>query len=115
MRKTEIYTMGSPYREDLRITGYTFGHGKKAACIVGSIRGNEIQQLYICSQLIRKLNEEDHVAIIMVSHDIMNILSQAKTILHLKQQPLFYGTVSDYKKSEVSMRFLGGEENSGND
>ena len=66
-------------------------------------------------QLIRKLNEEDHVAIIMVSHDIMNILSQAKTILHLKQQPLFYGTVSDYKKSEVSMRFLGGEENSGND
>ena len=61
-------------------------------------------------QLIRKLNEEDHVAIIMVSHDIMNILSEAKTILHLKQQPLFYGSVSDYKKSEVSRRFFNDEK-----
>lgn len=61
-------------------------------------------------QLIQKLNREDHVAVIMVSHDIMNILSQAKTVLHLKQQPLFYGTVQDYRKSETGRGFLGGEE-----
>lgn len=66
-------------------------------------------------QLIKKLNEEDQVAVIMVSHDMINILSQAKTILHLKQQPLFYGTVEEYKKSEVSKHFLGGEQSSGND
>ncbi len=61
-------------------------------------------------QLIQKLNREDHVAVIMVSHDIMNVLSQAKTVLHLKQQPLFYGTVQDYRKSETGRGFLGGEE-----
>ena len=61
-------------------------------------------------QLIQKLNREDHVAVIMVSHDIMNALSQAKTVLHLKQQPLFYGTVQDYRKSETGRGFLGGEE-----
>ena len=43
MKKTEIFTLGSPYREDLKITGYTFGQGQKSACIVGSIRGNEVQ------------------------------------------------------------------------
>ena len=61
-------------------------------------------------QLIQKLNREDHVAVIMVSHDIMNALSQAKTVLHLKQQPLFYGTVQDYRKSETGRGFLGGED-----
>ena len=57
MRKTTVYTMGSPYREKLTVSGYSFGHGRKAACIVGSIRGNEVQQLYVCSQIIRKLGE----------------------------------------------------------
>ena len=75
MRKTEIYTMGSPYREDLRITGYTFGHGKKAACIVGSIRGNEIQQLYICSQLIRKLKELEAAHAIAPDQEILVVPS----------------------------------------
>ena len=45
----------SLYRELLEITGYRFGHGEKSAAIVGAMRGNEIQQLYICSQLVRKL------------------------------------------------------------
>ncbi|MEI3339200.1 MAG: hypothetical protein V8R80_03960 [Eubacterium sp.] len=44
--------MGSPYREDLKISGFSFGHGQKAACIMGSIRGNEVQQLYACSQIV---------------------------------------------------------------
>ena len=57
MRKIEVYKMGSPYREDLSISGYSFGHGRRSACIVGSIRGNEVQQLYVCSQIIRKLGE----------------------------------------------------------
>ncbi len=52
-----ICTYQSPYREDFTIKGYRFGKGDKAACILGPIRGNEIQQLYICSQLIKKLKE----------------------------------------------------------
>ena len=40
MKKEVIYSLGSPYREDLNLTGYRFGSGKPSACIVGSIRGN---------------------------------------------------------------------------
>ena len=39
------FTLGSLYRDDLRVTGYRFGSGERAACIVGALRGNEIQQM----------------------------------------------------------------------
>ena len=39
MKKEVIYTLKSPYRDDMRITGYSFGKGEKTACIVGAIRG----------------------------------------------------------------------------
>lgn len=57
MFKEVIYTVQSPYREDMAIRGYSFGKGDPAACILGSERGNEIQQMYICSQLIKALKE----------------------------------------------------------
>ncbi|MBP3439235.1 MAG: succinylglutamate desuccinylase/aspartoacylase family protein [Sutterella sp.] len=57
MKKVRIYEMPSLYREPLEITGYRFGQGEKAMAVVGAVRGNEIQQLYICSQLVKKLKE----------------------------------------------------------
>ena len=39
------------------IRGYSFGKGDPAACILGSERGNEVQQMYICSQLVKALKE----------------------------------------------------------
>lgn len=57
MHREEIYTVKSPYREDMVIRGYSFGKGEPAACILGSERGNEMQQMYICSQLVRALKE----------------------------------------------------------
>ncbi|MEG2349871.1 MAG: metal ABC transporter ATP-binding protein [Hungatella sp.] len=59
--------------------------------------------------LIKKLNQEEQVTILMVSHDIRNIVAQANKILHLQQKVLFYGTVQDYRKSEIGQKFLGGE------
>ena len=57
MFQEEVYTVKSPYRENMVIRGYSFGKGDPAACILGSERGNEIQQMYICSQLVRTLKE----------------------------------------------------------
>lgn len=57
MEKELIYTIPSIYRDDFRIHGYRFGNGEKTLCIVGSTRGNEYQQVYTCSQLIRTLKE----------------------------------------------------------
>ncbi len=57
MIKESLYTFQSPYRQDMHMYGYHFGKGEKSACIVGAIRGNEVQQLYICSQLVQRLKE----------------------------------------------------------
>lgn len=75
MRKTEIFNMGSPYREELKISGYSFGHGEKSACIVGSIRGNEVQQLYICSQIVRKLEELEAAHLLASDREILVVPS----------------------------------------
>ena len=49
--------MSSPYRDEFRINGYWFGEGEKAVAIVGAMRGDEIQQQYICARLIQRLTE----------------------------------------------------------
>lgn len=53
----EIYTMKTSFRQEMMIKGYSFGRGSRAACILGSSRGDEIQQMYVCSQLVRALKE----------------------------------------------------------
>lgn len=57
MEKELVYKIPSIYRDDFRIQGYRFGSGEKALCIVGSMRGNEYQQIFTCSQLIKKLKQ----------------------------------------------------------
>lgn len=57
MKKEIIYELPSLYRDNMRITGYRFGKGKDTLCIVGSIRGNEIQQLYTCSRIVKRFRE----------------------------------------------------------
>ena len=69
----EIYTVHSAYREDMKIKGYTFGQGEKSACIVGALRGNEIQQMYVCSQLIQALKELENNSCICTGKQIQVI------------------------------------------
>lgn len=58
--------------------------------------------------LIRQINEEMGITVIMVSHDIRAAIRYAKHILHLRQSQLFFGTTEDYKSSEAGSRFMGG-------
>lgn len=57
MERKVLFEIKALYRDDFRITGFSFGEGEKALCIVGSMRGNEKQQLFVCSQMIKKLTE----------------------------------------------------------
>lgn len=57
MRKKIIYQLNSLYRDPMKVIGYSFGKGEPAICIMGALRGNEIQQVYICSQLNKKLKQ----------------------------------------------------------
>ncbi len=65
-----------------------------------------VQEFY---GIIRRLNREEGVSILMVSHDIRNMVTQANKILHLGRRVLFYGTSKDYQESRVGRRFLEGE------
>lgn len=73
MVKEDIYSVKSPYREDMVIRGFCFGKGEPAACILGSERGNEIQQMYVCSQLIVALKELEANSCINANKKIMVI------------------------------------------
>jgi hypothetical protein len=55
MRKQILYSLKSPYREQLNVVGYCFGHGVKSLAIVGAMRGNEVQQMYVCSRMVQEL------------------------------------------------------------
>ena len=55
MKKKLIYELKSLYRDSLRVYAYEFGEGEESVCIVGALRGNEVQQMYICSLLIERL------------------------------------------------------------
>lgn len=73
MFERDIYTIHSTYREDMRIKGFQFGKGEKSACIVGAARGNEIQQMYICSQLVKTLRELENNGCISAGKQILVI------------------------------------------
>lgn len=64
-----------------------------------------MQEFY---RMIRRLNEQEKVTVVMVSHDVRNIVTQANKILHLRQSVLFYGSAGEYVKSETGRKFLGG-------
>lgn len=55
MKKEILFRMKSTYRDDFIIHGYRFGSGEKTVCIVGPMRGDEVQQQYICSQIVHEL------------------------------------------------------------
>lgn len=62
-------------------------------------------------QLLERINQEKKITIIMVSHDIHSAVKFASHILHLGKSQFFYGTTTDYIKSDLGKNFLGGKQN----
>ena len=60
------------------------------------------QEMYA---LIRKLNREDGITVMMISHDIAASVREATHILHVGQE-LFFGTTEAYLASPFAARFL---------
>ena len=73
MKETIIYSFKGLYRDDFRVRGYEFGKGEKSVCILGSLRGNEYQQIYVCSRLITKLKKLEQNGNITEGKSIMVI------------------------------------------
>lgn len=59
-------------------------------------------------QLIKQINRDSRIAVVMVSHDIESTMEYASHILHLQETALFFGTAEEYRNSEIGKAFLGG-------
>ncbi|MDR2111315.1 MAG: ATP-binding cassette domain-containing protein [Spirochaetaceae bacterium] len=59
-------------------------------------------------RLLEEINRDPGIAIVMVSHDVPGAAKHAKRILHLRGEPLFFGTSAEYVQSGTGRRFLGG-------
>lgn len=75
MNKEIIFTMNTAFRGEYTIVGYHFGHGEPEACIIGAMRGNEFQQLYMCSQLVARLEQLEARGAIVNNKEILVIPS----------------------------------------
>ena len=56
-------------------------------------------------ELIAKLNREDGITVVMVSHDIGGILQYATHILHINAEHHFFGSVAEYAKRGNQVAF----------
>ncbi len=114
MREEVIYSFKGLYRDDFRVRGFEFGEGEKSVCILGSLRGNEYQQIYVCSLLISRLKELEQNGKIAAGHSIMiipcgnpysvNIKKRFWSIDNTDINRMFPG----YDKGETTQRIAGG-------
>lgn len=71
MNEKILFSLKSLYREAMDVRGFEFGTGEKSVCIVGSTRGNEVQQTYICSLLVNALKKAEYEGRIVPGKSIL--------------------------------------------
>ena len=71
MKKDIIFTVPSYFRDDMNIMGYRFGKGEKSCVVLGALRGDEVQQLYVCARLVAFLREVERDDGIMPGKSVM--------------------------------------------
>lgn len=59
-------------------------------------------------EIVKELNNNEKITVIMVSHDVKSVIGYASHILHLGRQQLYYGLAEEYRNSEIGIHFLGG-------
>ncbi|MGN0257954.1 MAG: M14 family metallopeptidase [Bacteroides sp.] len=75
MKKEILFRMESPFRDTFQIISYRFGSGHKSLAIVGQMRGDEVHQLYVCSQLVNRLKQLEQEGKLLPDHEILVIPS----------------------------------------
>lgn len=86
MNKKIVYELKGLYRDNFRITGYEFGTGEKSVCIVGNLRGNEVQQIYCCGRLVKKMKQLEEEGRIKEGHKILIIPSVNPYSMNIKKK-----------------------------
>ncbi len=73
MNRQTIFKLKTIYRDEMHVDGFVFGSGERSACILGGIRGNEMQQMYACAVLIKKLKEIENSGSFIEGKSVMVI------------------------------------------
>ena len=73
MKQEVLYALETPYRQRMEIEGFRFGSGEKACAIVGGIRGNEVQQMYVCARLVQAFRRLEEQKAILPGNEILVI------------------------------------------
>jgi len=101
MNRLTIFEEKSLYRAPFTVRGFQFGSGEKSACIIGNMRGNEVQQIYICSQLVKALKRLEQQGRIREGHSILIIPSANPYSVNSKER--FWPT----DKTDINRMFPG--------
>lgn len=60
--------------------------------------------------ILKKLNKEEHVTIVIISHDVETILRYATHVVHINETIVFNGSKEDYLESSFMKEYKGGIE-----
>ena len=118
MKVEVLFQQNMPYRGEIDIKGLSFGDqsedAEPAVCVVGTLRGNEVQQLYICSQLVHRLRHIEEIGGILPgkrimvipcgNHISMNVGKRFWTLDNTDINRMFPG----YDKGETTQRIAAG-------
>lgn len=61
-------------------------------------------------KVIKQINMQDGITVIMISHDINSAVKYSTHILHMKTKNIFFGLTEEYKQSPIYKLFTGGEQ-----
>ncbi len=86
MEKFSVYSFHSLYRGDFQVEGFRFGSGEKALCVVGSLRGNEYQQLYTAAHLVSRLKALESAGKLVPGKEILVIPCANPASLNIKKR-----------------------------
>lgn len=73
MKREVLYSIRSPYREPMDVVGFRFGGSESTIAVVGAMRGNEVQQMYVCARLVKELEKLEKRRIIADGKGILVI------------------------------------------
>ena len=65
-----------------------------------------VSELY---EILAKLNKEENMTIITVSHDIESAVENSNKILHLGKEMVFYGKTEEYITTDIYKQMTGGK------
>lgn len=61
--------------------------------------------------VVKSINEQLGITVIIISHDVFNAGKYSNKILHMNNKLKFFGTTEEYKKTSIYINIVGGESN----